>query len=112
MLSFKQWLPVLALVVAASGCASVEPDQFAALQSQVYYNRQKIDRLEGSHSTRKLLEVEIPQTSLPVAAGRNLAILVETAVRHHMLSVDGYNAARDFIQRQQDFIEQHGHGDI
>jgi HPr kinase/phosphorylase len=73
---------------------------------------QKIDRLEGSHSTRKLLEVEIPQTSLPVAAGRNLAILVETAVRQHMLSVDGYNAARDFIQRQQDFIEQHGHGDI
>ncbi|MEJ2592012.1 MAG: HPr(Ser) kinase/phosphatase, partial [Candidatus Thiodiazotropha sp.] len=67
---------------------------------------QSLDRLEGSHSHRNLLEVEVPQTSLPVAAGRNLAILVETAVRQHMLSVDGYNAAKDFIQRQQDYIDQ------
>ena len=52
----------------------------------------------------ELLEVQIPQTSLPVAAGRNLAILVETAVRQHMLMVDGYSAAKDFIHRQQEYI--------
>ncbi len=77
----------------------------------VHFDDQKLkqmDRLEGSHSSRKLLDVEIPQTSLPVAAGRNLAILVETAVRQHMLSLDGYNAARDFIQRQQDYINHQG----
>lgn len=72
---------------------------------------QKMDRLEGSHSARKLLSVEIPQTSLPVAAGRNLAILVETAVRQHMLSIDGYNAASDFVNRQKDYIHLHEPGD-
>ncbi|MES9943827.1 HPr(Ser) kinase/phosphatase [Candidatus Thiodiazotropha sp. CDECU1] len=65
-----------------------------------------MDRLEGCHSTRTLLGVEIPMTSLPVAAGRNLAILVETAVRQHMLMLDGYNATQDFIERQQIYIDQ------
>ncbi|MES9968914.1 MAG: HPr(Ser) kinase/phosphatase [Candidatus Thiodiazotropha sp.] len=67
-----------------------------------------MDRLEGCHSTRTLLGVEVPMTSLPVAAGRNLAILVETAVRQHMLIMDGYNATQDFIERQQIYIDQDG----
>jgi HPr kinase/phosphorylase len=67
-----------------------------------------MDRLEGCHSSRTMLGVEIPMTSLPVAAGRNLAILVETAVRQHMLLLDGYNATQDFIERQQIYIDQDG----
>jgi HPr kinase/phosphorylase len=67
-----------------------------------------MDRLEGCHSTRTMLDVDVPMTSLPVAAGRNLAILVETAVRQHMLLLDGYNATQDFIDRQQTYIEQDG----
>jgi HPr kinase/phosphorylase len=67
-----------------------------------------MDRLEGCHSTRAILGVEVPITSLPVAAGRNLAILVETAVRQHMLMLDGYNATQDFIDRQQSYIDQSG----
>jgi HPr kinase/phosphorylase len=94
---------------AMFGNSAIKPDkQLHLIIDLVHFNDQKlkqIDRLEGSHSTRQLLNVQIPQTSLPVAAGRNLAILVETAVRQHMLSVDGYNAARDFIQRQQEYIE-------
>ncbi|MCU7905756.1 MAG: HPr(Ser) kinase/phosphatase [Candidatus Thiodiazotropha sp. (ex Epidulcina cf. delphinae)] len=65
-----------------------------------------MDRLEGCHSHRTLLGVKVPQTSLPVAAGRNLGILVETAVRQHMLMLDGYNATNDFIDRQQIYIDQ------
>lgn len=95
---------------AMFGNSAIKPYQrLHLIIDLVHFEDQKLkslDRLEGSHSHRNLLEVEIPQTSLPVAAGRNLAILVETAVRQHMLSVDGYNAARDFIQRQQDYIDQ------
>jgi HPr kinase/phosphorylase len=95
---------------AMFGNSAIKPDKrLHLIIDLIHFEDQKLkslDRLEGSHSHRKLLEVEIPQTSLPVAAGRNLAILVETAVRQHMLSVDGYNAARDFIQRQQNYIDQ------
>ena len=95
---------------AMFGNSAIKPDKrLHLIIDLVDFDDQKLkqmDRLEGSHSRRSLLDVEIPQTSLPVAAGRNLAILVETAVRQHMLSIDGYNAARDFIRRQQEYIDQ------
>jgi HPr kinase/phosphorylase len=95
---------------AMFGNSAIKPDKrLHLIIDLVKFDDERLnnmDRLEGSHSLRKLLDVEIPQTSLPVAAGRNLAILVETAVRQHMLSIDGYSAAKDFIQRQQTHIDQ------
>ena len=64
------------------------------------------DRLHGYKKTFNVLGIEIPEITLPVAPGRNLAVLIETAVRNHMLSQKGYNAASDFIERQQRLIEQ------
>jgi HPr kinase/phosphorylase len=96
---------------AMFGNSAIKPDKrLHLIIDLVKFDDERLnnmDRLEGCHSLRKLLDVEIPQTSLPVAAGRNLAILVETAVRQHMLSIDGYSAAKDFIQRQQNHIDQH-----
>lgn len=66
---------------------------------------EKIDRLHGNHQTCTFLEVEIPQITLPVAPGRNLAVLVEAAVREHLLKHTGYNAAFDFIERQRRQIQ-------
>lgn len=66
----------------------------------------QMDRLRGSSRTRTILEVEIPEITLPVAPGRNLAVAVETAVRNHILKHKGYDAAEDFIQRQQRMLDQ------
>jgi HPr kinase/phosphorylase len=41
---------------------------------------------------------------LPVAVGRNLAVLVEVAVRNHILQQRGYNSGDDFAQRQREQI--------
>lgn len=65
----------------------------------------EIDRLQGDRRSRRILDVEIPQITLPVAPGRNLAVLVEAAVRSHILKLKGYDAAADFIQRQKGYIE-------
>jgi len=62
------------------------------------------DRLEGSYRTRKILDIDIPEITLPVAPGRNLAVLVECAARNHILRMNGYNASEDFIKRQADTI--------
>lgn len=64
------------------------------------------DRLHGYKKTFNVLGIEIPEITLPVAPGRNLAVLIEAAVRNHMLSQKGYNAAHDFIRRQQHLIDQ------
>lgn len=64
----------------------------------------QLDRLEGSRRYRTILDVEVPQITLPVIPGHNLAVLVEGAVRNHILLLKGYNASQVFIERQQRLI--------
>ncbi|OOZ36782.1 HPr(Ser) kinase/phosphatase [Solemya velesiana gill symbiont] len=69
---------------------------------------QDIDRLRGSHASRNLLGLQIPEVTLPVAPGREMGILVETAVRQHMLLRTGYDASEDFINKHQAILDDNG----
>jgi len=59
-----------------------------------------LNRLDMVASTETLLGVDIPKVCIPVAAGRNLAVLVEVAVRNHILKSRGINPLDRFIERQ------------
>jgi HPr kinase/phosphorylase len=61
----------------------------------------KIDRLQATQKTHRILEVEVPQVVLYVAPGRNLAVLVETATRAYILRTWGINPLEEFMKRQQ-----------
>lgn len=65
-----------------------------------------VDRLRPSRDSVEILGVEVPRITLPVAPGRNLAILAETALRNHVLALGGYDAAGDFSRRQQRLLTQ------
>ena len=65
-----------------------------------------IDRLYGMHSHTNILTIQIPQVSIPVAPGRNLAILVEAAVKNHLLKINGYNSSEDFTQRHKSHMQR------
>jgi HPr kinase/phosphorylase len=64
-----------------------------------------IDRLSGTLSARRILGVTVPEVTMPVAPGRNLAILVEAAVRNQILRIRGYDAGVDFSERQARALE-------
>lgn len=64
-----------------------------------------LDRLEGSYDTRNILDMDVPQITLPVAPGRNLAIMMECAARNHILRDSGYNASEVFARRQKRLME-------
>jgi HPr kinase/phosphorylase len=57
-------------------------------------------RLTGDTGVREVLDVKVPQITIPVAPGRNLAVLVEAAVRSHLLKSQGIDQARTFMDRQ------------
>ena len=63
-----------------------------------------MDRLSGTHSNLDVLGVSIPHVTVPVAPGRNLSVLVESAVRNHLLRLKGYDATEVLIERQQQSI--------
>lgn len=66
----------------------------------------QLDRLGGSYRDCQVLGVKIPEITLPVAPGRNLAVLLECAVRNHVLRVGGYNAMDEFVEKQQLLIDE------
>ena len=65
----------------------------------------KMDRLHGSKRMRNIQDVDIPEITLPVGPGRNLAVLLEVAVRNYILSSKGYDASQAFIERQKRRLE-------
>ena len=65
----------------------------------------EIDRIGGTQRKKNVLDVEITEVQIPVAPGRNVAVIIEAAVRNHVLYLNGYNAADDFINRQQKLID-------
>lgn len=58
------------------------------------------DRIGEPAAYRSILDVPIPQRTIPVAPGRNLAVLVEAAVRDEILRAGGYSASRDLVEKQ------------
>ena len=63
------------------------------------------DRLGLQDEKFLILESEMPLIRMPVAPGRNLAILVEVAARNQLLKERGYDAARRFVERVDEMIE-------
>lgn len=59
-----------------------------------------LERLPLKPGTESLMGVDIHKVTIPVAAGRNLAVLTEAAVRSHVLQMRGIDSTREFIERQ------------
>ncbi len=57
------------------------------------------ERLGLDQQTHRVLGVDIPMVNMPVAPGRNVAILVEVAARNQLLRSRGRHAARDLVAR-------------
>lgn len=53
-----------------------------------------------------ILELNIPKVVIPVREGRNIAVLVESAVSNFNLKLLGFNSAKEFEQRVYDFIKK------
>ena len=69
----------------------------------------ELDRLNIQSETQDILDVAVRKVTLPVAAGRNLAVLVEAAVRNYILQLRGIDSTRDFIERQTRFLREQEH---
>jgi HPr kinase/phosphorylase len=69
---------------------------------------QPLERLEGRRSSVALLGAEIPEISIPIRLGHNLAVLVEAACRDLKLRQSGYRADEDLAERQLQAIRESG----
>jgi HPr kinase/phosphorylase len=59
------------------------------------------ERLPVDQHTEEVLGLPIRKVIIPVEAGRNIAVLLEAAVRNHILQIRGINTLANFMERQQ-----------
>jgi HPr kinase/phosphorylase len=65
-----------------------------------------MERLPLKPGSEQLMGVEIRKVTVPVAAGRNLAVLTEAAVRNYVLQLRGFDSTREFVARQSQHMDK------
>jgi len=68
-------------------------------------NNKEYDRLGLTEEYTDILGVKLPKVVVPVRPGRNLAIIVEVAVRNWRLKHMGYNPAQELDNRLNSLIQ-------
>ena len=64
-----------------------------------------MERLPLAGTSEEVLGLPIHKVVIPVAAGRNLAVLLEAAVRNTILKLRGIDTMAEFMQRQRQAID-------
>jgi len=64
------------------------------------------ERLPLAEVSEDILGVTIRKVTIPVAAGRNLAVLVEAAVRNEILKLRGIDSTAEFLARQRQQLDK------
>jgi HPr kinase/phosphorylase len=59
------------------------------------------ERLPIDAQTEEVLGLAIRKVTIPVAAGRNIAVLLEAAVRNTILQLRGIDTLQLFMERQR-----------
>ncbi len=65
----------------------------------------QLERLPLNASHQEILGVKINTVSIPVMAGRNLAVLVEAAARNFVLQQRGIDTMQEFIDRHDQHLQ-------
>jgi HPr kinase/phosphorylase len=73
----------------------------AHLEKPVPGGRDPSERLPLAELSEEILGVTVRKVIIPVAAGRNLAVLVEAAVRNEVLKLRGIDSTAEFLARQK-----------
>jgi len=75
------------------------------VQLERWEHGREYDRLGLDERYYELLGIRIPMIRMPVAPGRNIAILVEVAARNQLLRARGHHAARRLVERLNEQLE-------
>ncbi len=66
------------------------------------------ERLPYEPLSQEVLGVSIQKAIIQVVAGRNIAVLVEAAVRNHILQLRGIDTYQEFVERHRRAMERGG----
>ena len=75
------------------------------IELEIWDPNKEYERLGTKDSTSEILGVSLPSMKIPVKPGRNIAIIIETAVMNHRLKKMGFHSAQQFNQNVIQWLE-------
>jgi HPr kinase/phosphorylase len=88
------------------GEAALRPRKNLKLIVHLGRPTQRMERLPLNASSEPIMGVDVRKVMIPVAAGRNLAVLTEAAVRNYVLQLRGFDSTQEFVSRQSDEMQR------
>ena len=88
------------------GISAVLPRKTIELAVHLRSGKELSDRLGLEQGEQHFLDVVVPRITIPVIAGRNLATLVEVAVRLQLLRQQGYDSTRDLVEDLEERLKE------
>jgi HPr kinase/phosphorylase len=76
------------------------------IRMEVWEPDKTYERLGIDEEKLKIMDTELPQITIPIRPGRNMAVISEVAAMNFRLKRMGYNAAVHFSKRLTDTIEE------
>lgn len=64
------------------------------------------ERVGMDEKSVEILEVEIPQITLPIHPGKNITVIAETIAMNHLLKMYGYHGPKEFNKRLKEYMQQ------
>lgn len=64
------------------------------------------ERLGLDETTTEILEVSIPQVTVPIFPGKNITVIAEVIALNHLLKIYGYYPAKEFSRKLHEAIQQ------
>ena len=77
----------------------------AHLEKPAPRGRDPVERLPLAELSEDILGVTVRKVNIPVVAGRNLAVLLEAAVRNYILQLRGIDSMAEFVARQKKALD-------
>ena len=88
------------------GEAALRPRKNVKLIVHLGKPAERMERLPLNAGSENIMDVDIRKVTIPVAAGRNLAVLTEAAVRNYVLQLRGFDSTREFVSRQSEQLKK------
>ncbi|SFI63782.1 HPr(Ser) kinase/phosphatase [Thermoflavimicrobium dichotomicum] len=95
-------------VMTLFGAGSVRDKKKISLVIRLenWQESRQYDRLGLDEERMRIMDTELPLLTVPVRPGRNLAVIIEVAAMNYRLKAMGYDAAKQFVQKLGETIEE------
>ena len=94
------------MTLFGAGAVRIHKKITLGIRLEMWDKDKNYERIGIDEEKMKIMDTEIPETTVPVRPGRNLAVIIEVAAMNYRLKLMGHNAAKEFTERLSELMDE------